>query len=137
MRDSKLSGASRELYSLGCICNRFSLRPFCRVDASAQFGEFRFRNIYMKRTTRILISCLRAPLWRTKGLGHGVFLFRQFRNVLVCRAVDSCAAIVSFLNITFAAIQHVCCDDGQGLQYAERNVSKILVAHPHLTQLVG
>src|SRR5438132_7930079 len=40
----------RELYSLGCICNRFSFRPLCRVDAPAQFGQFCFRKIHLERT---------------------------------------------------------------------------------------
>ena len=40
----------RELYSLGCICNRFPFGPLCRVDAPAQFGKFRFRNINMEGT---------------------------------------------------------------------------------------
>src|ERR1700733_5005597 len=60
----------RELYSLGCICNRFALRPLCRVDAPAQFDQFRFRNIYMKRTNRILATCWLAAC--STGLGHGV-----------------------------------------------------------------
>src|SRR5208282_1069501 len=46
----------RELYSLGCICNRFSFRPDCRVDASAQFGEIRFRKTHMKPANSALIT---------------------------------------------------------------------------------
>src|SRR6266436_3040409 len=67
----------RELYSLGCICNRFSFRPLCRVDAPAQFGKFRFRNIHMKRTNRILVSYLLATWLCSTGLGHGVLLFEK------------------------------------------------------------
>ena len=52
----------RELHALRCIRDRFSFRPLCRVDAPAQFGEFRFRNIHMKRTNRILVICLLAAL---------------------------------------------------------------------------
>ena len=52
----------RELHALRCICNRFPFRPLCRVDAPAQFGEFRFRNIHLKRANRILVSCLLAAL---------------------------------------------------------------------------
>src|SRR5882724_6502554 len=61
----------RELYSLGCICNRFSFRPLCRVDAPAQFGEFPFRNTHMKQTNRILVSCL-LPAACSTSEGHGV-----------------------------------------------------------------
>src|SRR5258708_26176732 len=65
----------RELYSLGCICNRFSFRPLCRVDAPAQFGVFRFRNLCcMKRTNRIFVTCLLAVSWCSTGLGHGALL---------------------------------------------------------------
>ena len=65
----------RELYSLGCIRDRFSFRPLCRVDAPAQFGQFRFRKIHMKRTNSILVSCLLAGLWCSTGLGHIGLLF--------------------------------------------------------------
>jgi hypothetical protein len=68
----------RELYSLGCICNRFSFRPLCRVDAPAQFGQFGFRNIHMKRTNCILVICLLPALLCSTGLGHGVLLFSSF-----------------------------------------------------------
>src|SRR3984893_9380731 len=56
----------RELYSLGCICNRFSFRPLCRVDAPAQFGEFGFRNIHMEWVNGGLVSwppCGVALVW--------------------------------------------------------------------------
>src|SRR5204863_8802747 len=61
----------RELYSLGCICNRFSFRPLCRVDAPAQIGKLRVRKIHAKRTNRILVGCLVAGSC-SSGLGHGV-----------------------------------------------------------------
>src|SRR5438093_11101516 len=64
----------RELYSLGCICNRFSFRPLCRVDAPAQFSEFLFRNTRTKRTNRGLVSCLLAALFGSTGWRHGVLL---------------------------------------------------------------
>src|SRR5437867_10144949 len=65
----------RELYSLGCICNRFSFRPLCRVDAPAQFGELPFRNnTHMKRTNCGLVSCLLAALFGSTGWRHGVLL---------------------------------------------------------------
>src|SRR5438132_237273 len=61
----------RELYSLGCICNRFSFRPLCRVDASAQFGQLRFRkNVHAKRTNRGLVA---ARLFSMFGHGFGPF----------------------------------------------------------------
>ena len=48
-----------ELYSLRCIRHRFSIRPPCRVDAPAQFGEFRFGNPYLKWTNTCPIhGCL-------------------------------------------------------------------------------
>ena len=52
----------RELHALRCIRDRFPFRPLGRVDAPAQFGKFRFRNIHMKRTNGILVSCLLAAL---------------------------------------------------------------------------
>ena len=127
----------RELHALRCIRDRFPLRPPCRVYAPAQFGEFRFRNIHMKRTNRILVICLLAALWRTNGLGHGVLHLSSFGIFWFVLRFDSCVAIVSFLKITFAAIQQGCCDHAQGLHYAERNVSKILLAQPHPAQLIG
>src|SRR5436190_21000862 len=61
----------RELYSLGCICNRFSFRPLCRVDAPAQFGEFCFGNSsHLKRTNWLLAASLCSS-----ALRHGVFSF--------------------------------------------------------------
>ncbi len=62
----------RELYSLGCILNRFSFRPLCRVYASAQFGKFRFGNIHLKRTNLI------AGYLSANGLGHGALPTEQF-----------------------------------------------------------
>jgi len=44
-----------ELYALRRIRNQFPFRPLGGVDAPAQFGEFRFRNIHMKRTNCILV----------------------------------------------------------------------------------
>jgi hypothetical protein len=67
----------RELYSLRCVRNRFPLRPLCRVDAPAQFGKFRFRNIHMKRTNR---SCLPAAWLCSAGLAHAVFLLSSFES---------------------------------------------------------
>ena len=52
----------RELHALRCIRDRFPFRPLGRVDAPAQFGEFRFRNIHMKRTNRVLVIRLLAAL---------------------------------------------------------------------------
>src|SRR5882672_1114781 len=49
----------RELHSLRLIGDRLPLRPPCRVDALAQLGKFRFRNIiYMKRTNAGLTGLL-------------------------------------------------------------------------------
>jgi hypothetical protein len=41
----------RQLHSLGCICNRFTFRPPCVVDAPAQFGEVRFWKIDLWKRT--------------------------------------------------------------------------------------
>src|SRR5580704_8445012 len=62
----------RELYSLGCICNRFSFRPPCSVYAAAQFGEFRLWKIHLRERTNS-IRLLAASL-RSTGLGHGILL---------------------------------------------------------------
>src|ERR1700681_753511 len=75
----------RELYSLGCICSCFAFRPLCRAYAPAQFGEFRFRNIHMKRTNRILGSCLLAASLGSTGLAHGVLLLSSFESEPSCR----------------------------------------------------
>ena len=53
----------RELHALRCIRDRFPFRPPGRVDAPAQFGEFRFRNIHLKRTNGGVVGglvCLKA-----------------------------------------------------------------------------
>ena len=57
----------RQLYSLGCIGNRFAFRPLGRVDAPAQFGEFGFRNIHMERVNGGLVRSL-----VNGGLGNSV-----------------------------------------------------------------
>src|SRR5882724_783274 len=64
----------RELHALRCIRDRFPIRPHRRLDAPAQFGKFRFRNVYVKRADgcRIaaprLCNCIHgcAPLWKNK-----------------------------------------------------------------------
>src|SRR5437868_14982006 len=62
-----------ELHALCGICDRFSLRPFCRIDAPAQFSEFRLRNIYLgKRANRILVTRLLTASLCSNGLGHSV-----------------------------------------------------------------
>src|SRR5580698_4726759 len=43
-----------ELDALRCIPNEFLLRPPSRSNASAQFGEIRFRDIHVKWANRIL-----------------------------------------------------------------------------------
>ena len=63
----------RELHALRCIRDRFSFRPFRRLNAPAQFGEFRFWNIHMKRTNCIFVICLLPALLCSTGLGHGAF----------------------------------------------------------------
>src|SRR5580704_13148598 len=64
----------RELHALGCICDRFSFRPPRVVDAPAQFGEFRFWNIYfLKRTNRTVVSC-GAAFSDSSSCGHGFLL---------------------------------------------------------------
>jgi hypothetical protein len=77
----------RELYALRCVRDRFPLRPLCRVNAPAQFGEFRLWNIHMKRTNCILVICLLPALLCSTGLGHGVLLLVVL-DFLVCAAVD-------------------------------------------------
>ena len=49
----------RELHALRCIRDRFPFGPIRRLDAPAQFGKFRFRNIHMKRADGGLITALR------------------------------------------------------------------------------
>src|SRR6476661_1120094 len=61
----------RELHALRRIRDRFPFRPLCYIDPAAQFGKFRFRNIYMKRTKSTLVSLLAASLCST-DLGHGL-----------------------------------------------------------------
>src|ERR1700685_1487542 len=73
----------RELYSLGCICNRFPFRPLRCVDAPAQFGKFSFRNVYMKRADSILVSLLAALLCST-GVGHRVLLISSLGLFCLC-----------------------------------------------------
>jgi hypothetical protein len=48
----------RELYALSRICDRLSFRPLCIVDAPAQFGKFRLRNIHMERPNGVLVGFL-------------------------------------------------------------------------------
>src|SRR4029077_6848650 len=45
-----------ELHALRLIRDRLAIGPLCRVDASTQFGELRFRNVHLKRPNR---RCLR------------------------------------------------------------------------------
>src|SRR5579864_2818446 len=45
-----------ELDALRCIPNEFLLRPPSRSNASAQFSQFHFRNIHMKRANSILYN---------------------------------------------------------------------------------
>ena len=52
----------RERHALRFIRDRFPVRPPCRVDAPAQFGKFRFRNIHLKRTNRIRQLLARLPV---------------------------------------------------------------------------
>ena len=60
----------RELDALRCIGDRFPFGPPGRVDAPPQFGEFRFRNVHVKRANRGLVSCLCAALLGNTGGGH-------------------------------------------------------------------
>src|SRR5260221_7442358 len=77
----------RELYSLGSICNSFSFWPLCRVDASAQFGQFGVRNIHMEWVNGGLVRSLVNRSLCNTGLGHGVLLLSSF-GFLVSAAVD-------------------------------------------------
>src|ERR1044071_7408501 len=74
----------RKLYSLGCICHGFPFRPFCRIDAPAQFGDFGFRNIYMKRMNCSFVISLPVSLWCNSGLSHDVLLHFVVLGCLVC-----------------------------------------------------
>src|SRR6476659_8735031 len=63
-----------ELYALRSILDRFPFRPSRRVDAPAQFGEFRLRDIDGgKRTNHILVSRLFAGVG-SRNFCHGVLL---------------------------------------------------------------
>src|SRR5580704_12122458 len=48
----------RELGAFRLIRDRFTVGPPCRVDALAQFGEFRFWKSHAKRTNGGLVSRL-------------------------------------------------------------------------------
>ena len=79
----------RQLHVLRLIRDRLPFRPLCRAYAPAQFGQFRFRNIHMKRTNRILVSGLLAALLCSTGVDHGALRLRvssalecQSQNVL-------------------------------------------------------
>src|SRR5678816_471176 len=63
-----------KLHALGVVRNRFPLGPSGRLDTPAQFSQIRFRNVYIKRPNRCLISCLLDPLLCSTRLGHGVLL---------------------------------------------------------------
>src|SRR5262249_44013808 len=71
----------RKLHALRLIRNRLPVGPPCRFDAPAQFSKFRFRDIHLKRTNCILVSCLHATLLGSSGLGHGILLLSSFRFV--------------------------------------------------------
>ena len=54
----------RERHALRRVRDGLLLRPPRGLNAPAQFGKFRFRNIHLKRTYRILVTCLFASrLW--------------------------------------------------------------------------
>ena len=63
-----------ELYALGCIWNRLSLRKLGCVDAPAQFGQFSFRNTHLEWANGGVIRCLLAASFCNSGLGHRVLL---------------------------------------------------------------
>ncbi len=63
-----------ELYSLRRICNRFSFRPFRRIDAPAQFGQFGFRYVHMERANGCLVSSLFGASLSGGSWCHCVFL---------------------------------------------------------------
>src|SRR5271168_976324 len=67
---------SRELYTLGCICDRFPLGPLCRVNTSAQFGQFRLWNIHLRKRTNGI--CLLAASLCSNGLRHDVLFLSSF-----------------------------------------------------------
>ncbi len=45
----------RELHSLRGICNGLAFRPFRSEDALFQIGEFRVRNVHLKRAEGVLV----------------------------------------------------------------------------------
>src|SRR5262245_30387521 len=63
-----------ELHALRKVCDGFLLGEPRRRDTPAQFDQFRFWNVYTKRTNSCLVSCLLAAWWCSNGLGHGVLL---------------------------------------------------------------
>src|ERR1700756_4002777 len=84
-----------ELHSLRFIRYRFPLRPLCCVDAPAQFGQVRLRNIHMKRANCISVSCWLTALWCSDGLGHGVILLSSIGFLWFGVAIVSAAMSAS------------------------------------------
>src|SRR5580700_4276474 len=79
----------RELHALGCICDRFSFRPLCVVDAPAQFGQLRFRKIHFwKWTNRTVASWYRAAISHSDSCGHRFLLCGDVGSCKSCTAPD-------------------------------------------------
>src|SRR5579863_3175933 len=49
----------RKLHALRCIRDGFAFRPTCRLDASAQIDELRFRHMHTKWTDRGFVAASR------------------------------------------------------------------------------
>src|SRR6267142_785470 len=64
----------RELHALRCIGDRLAIGPPCRVDAPAQLGQLRLRNVHLKRTNGGRVSCLLAAFLCSAGWSHGALL---------------------------------------------------------------
>ncbi len=62
----------RERHALRRVRDGLLLRPPRGLNAPPQVGKFRFRNIHLKRTNSIPVSCQLARRWCSNALGHGV-----------------------------------------------------------------
>jgi hypothetical protein len=68
------------------ICDRFPFRPLCRQYAPAQFGEFRFRNIQIKRT-----DCV--GLFANRGYSRPVGSYNSTEMIAVAMATIGASSI--------------------------------------------
>ena len=92
----------RELHALRGVRDGFPFGPPCRLDAPAQFGQLRLRNIDTKRTNRGLVSRLLAAsfgnmagVMLTPSRGHET---RRATSDLSDEGIDD--TFVSFVHFT-------------------------------------